>query len=209
MKVIIFGATGSIGKHLVQQSLSLGHVTTVFVRNPEKLGDVRHANLNIFRGDVFDRAAVEQAIKGHDAVLCALGDGATGRVRSEGTRNIVDAMEKVGVKRLICQSTLGAGDSRGNLNFFWKHIMFGILLKKALRDHEVQEKAVMESDLDWTVVRPAAFTDGGITHQYKHGFAPTDRSTTLKISRADVAAFMLKQLASDQYLRKTPGLAYA
>ena len=81
-------------------------------------------------------------------------------VRSEGTKNIITAMQVSGVKRLICQSTLGAGDSTGNLNFFWKNIMFGWFLKQVFLDHELQEEYVRKSELDWTIVRPAAFMDG-------------------------------------------------
>ncbi|MBL4669387.1 MAG: NAD(P)H-binding protein [Flavobacteriales bacterium] len=108
----------------------------------------------------------------------------------------------------MCQSTLGAGDSNNNLNFFWKRIMFGWFLKQVFLDHELQEKHVRNSTLDWTIVRPAAFTDGKKTENYLHGFNPNDKSTKLKISRADVAHFILKQVADKKYLHQTPGLSY-
>ena len=208
MNLLIFGSTGTIGRHLVQQALSAGYQVTAFARNPQKLEDLKHPNLRFLKGDVLDGIAVEKALPGHNAVLCALGAGRKGQVRAEGTRNILRAMEKSGVKRLICQTTLGAGDSRGNLNFFWKHLMFGFLLKDAYQDHELQEKYIRESPLNWIIVRPSAFTNGKLTSNYRHGFAPTDKSINPKISRADVADFMLKQLADDTYLRKTPGLSY-
>ena len=119
-----------------------------------------------------------------------------------------EVMEKTGVMRLICQTTLGAGDSKGNLNFFWKYIMFGMLLRKAYEDHESQERYVMQSDLHWTIVRPAAFTNGPRTGNYAHGFDSNAKGITLKISRADVADFLLKQILDLSYLRKTPGLSY-
>jgi putative NADH-flavin reductase len=155
-----------------------------------------------------DPASVESAVQGQEAVLCSLGAGRKGTVRSEGTRNIINAMEKVGVQRFVCQSTLGVGDSRANLNVFWKYIMFGFLLRPAYADHVSQENYVRQSRLDWTIVRPAAFTDGKHTGQYRHGFPGTDKTIKLKISRADVADFMLKQLIDDTYLHKTPGLSY-
>jgi len=117
-------------------------------------------------------------------------------------------MKKQGIKRLICQSSLGVGDSKGTLNFFWKYIMFGLLLKKAYRDHEVQEKYVMESDLDWTITRPAAFTDGPRTGQYKVGFPGDAKGLTLKISRADVADLIMRELTGANYLRKAVGQSY-
>lgn len=208
MNLLIFGSTGTIGRHLVQQALAAGHQVTAFARSPQKLEDLKHPNLRLFQGDVLDATSVEKAMQEQDVVCCALGAGRKGQVRAEGTRNILRAMEKNDMKRLICQTTLGAGDSRGNLNFFWKHLMFGFLLKDAYQDHELQEKYIRESSLDWIIVRPSAFTDGKLTSNYRHGFAPTDKSINPKISRADVADFMLKQLADDTYLRKTPGLSY-
>jgi putative NADH-flavin reductase len=209
MKVLIFGSTGSVGREVVQQALDQGHTVTAFARNPAKL-NIKHAKLKLVQGDVMDLAAVEQAVQGQDAVLCVLGSSGKrkGTIRSEGTRQIIRAMEKVGVHRLICQTTLGAGDSWENLNFFWKYIMFGGILRDVFADHERQENFIKQSSLDWTIVRPGAFTDGTRTGQYRHGFPGTDKTTKLKISRADVADFILKQLADDSYLHKTPGLSY-
>jgi putative NADH-flavin reductase len=207
MKIIIFGSTGSIGAHLVKQALDAGHTVTAFVRNPARL-QIKHHNLLTAQGDLMDAGSVVKATKGHDAVLCAIGSGRKGNVRSQGTLHVIQAMEQTGVKRLVCETTLGAGDSRGNLNFFWKYIMFGMLLREAYADHEKQEAYIMRSNLDWTIVRPAAFTDGPHTGVYHHGFSADAKNVTLKISRADVADFMLKQLSDNRYLRKTPGLSY-
>jgi putative NADH-flavin reductase len=207
MKLLIFGSTGSIGRHLVEQALDEGHIVTAFARNPAKL-DIKHTNLKVVQGDVMDFAAVEGAVQGQEAVLCSIGAGRKGTIRSEGTRNIVRAMEKAGVRRFICQSTLGVGDSRSNLNFLWKYIMFGFFLREAYKDHEIQEKYVKQSQLDWTIVRPAAFTDGERTGVYQHGFSVTEKNLKLKISRADVADFMLKQLTDNAYLHQTSGLSY-
>jgi putative NADH-flavin reductase len=162
------------------------------------------------QGDAMDLASVEKAVQDQDAVLCSLGSGTNtkGKIRSEGTRNIIQAMEKMGVQRLICQTTLGVGDSAGNLNFFWKYIMFGFLLRQVFADHVIQENYVNQSCLKWTIVRPSAFTDGDITGNYRHGFSGNDKTTKLKISRADVADFMLKQLTDNLYLHKTPGVSY-
>lgn len=206
MKVIIFGATGSIGRHLVGQALDEGHTVTAFARNPAKI-EVRHRNLKIAPGDVTDVLSIENAVRKQDAVLCALGDGRKGKIRAAGTKNIIQAMKKTGVRRLICESTLGIGESRENLNFFWKYIMFGLLLRAAYADHEAQEKYIRESDLDWIIVRPSAFTDGERTGKYKHGFSAIEKGMTLKIPRADVAEFMLRQLTDDGYLHKTPGVS--
>ena len=207
MKVIIFGATGNIGRQVVNQALAQAHTVTAFTRDTEKVG-VQHENLQITQGDVLDPISVKKAIQGHEAVLVSIGAGRKGSVRSEGTLNIINAMKKTGVQRLICQSTLGVGDSRANLNALWKYIMFGLLLRPAYADHVEQENHVRQSNLDWTIVRPAAFIDGEHTGHYRHGFASTDKTTKLKISRNDVADFMLKQLFDNTYLHQSPGLSY-
>lgn len=210
MKVIVFGSTGTVGKHIVAQSLEKGFQVTAFCRDASKLAHLQHTNLQFMEGDVFQLEEVKAAVIGHDAVCIALGSGKNRKsvVRSVGTQHILTAMKESGVKRLICQSTLGTGDSNQNLNFFWKRIMFGWFLKQVFLDHELQEQYVKASDLTWTIVRPGAFTDGERTGNYLHGFAPTDKSTKLKISRKDVADFIVKELASSQYVFQTPGLSY-
>ncbi len=206
MNVLIFGATGSVGRQLVVQALTQKHTVTAFTRTPANLGAER-SNLRIVQGDVLDLASVERAMPGQDAVLCALGAGRKGTVRAEGTRNIIRAMDGAGVRRLVCQTTLGVGESWGNLNFFWKRVMFGLVLRPAFADHVQQEAYIKQSDLEWTIVRPGAFTAGAQTGVYRHGFEATDK-TKLQISRADVADFMLKQLTDETYVRQTPGLSY-
>ena len=209
MKLVIFGSTGSVGQHVVTQALEQRHTVTAFARNPAKI-QLHHPKLHVFQGDVMDPSAVEQAIQGQDAVVCTLGSGQklTGTVRSEGTHHIMQAMAKTGVRRFICQTTLGTGDSWDSLNFYWKYIMFGLILRNVFADHQRQERDVQRSHLDWTIVRPGAFVEGDRTGQYRHGFLGTDKTSKLKISRADVADFILKQLVDDSYLHKTPSLSY-
>lgn len=209
-KIVVFGSTGTIGKHIVEQSLEKGYEVLAFCRDKQKLKEPSHPHLKIMEGDVFNLKDVNRAVIGQEAVIVTLGSGKsrTSTVRSEGTKNIIDAMHTNGVSKLICQSTLGTGDSNDNLNFFWKHIMFGWFLKKVFLDHELQEKHVKSSSLDWIIIRPAAFTDGEKTENYLYGFSPKDKSTKLKISRADVADFILKQVTDKKYLHQTPGLSY-
>ena len=209
MKLLVFGSTGGTGRELVKQALAQGHEVTAYARHPAKLGDKKHPSLQVARGDVLDPVAVEQAVAGHDAVLCAIGAGA-GRttLREEGTRNIVRAMEKGGVRRLVCQSSMGVGDSRANLGFLTKYVIVPVFLRHAFADHERQEAVVKESTLDWIIVRPPHLKDGPWTGAYRHGFPTTDTEIQGKISRADVADFMLKQLADTTYLHQTPGVSY-
>lgn len=209
MKLLIFGSTGGTGRQLVEQALAQGHVVTAFARNPAKL-DLKHVNLQVVQGDVMNFASVEEAMQGQEAVLCALGSPASTKnmVRADGTRNIIRAMEKVGVRRFICQTSLGYGDSRDVLPFFMKYLIVPLMLRHAFADHEVQENYIKQSQLDWIIVRPVNLTNGRHTGVYRHGFAATDKTIKLKISRADVADFMLKQLMDDKYLHQTPGVSY-
>ncbi len=208
MKVIIFGATGSVGRLAVKQMLADGHEVTAFARWPEKLA-IRADALALRAGDAMDPQAVSRAVKGHDAVVVTLGAGTSRKsvIRSRGTMNVIQAMHEHGVKRLICQSTLGAHDSWDNLNFFWKRIMFGALLKPVFKDHELQEQLVRASGLDWTIVRPSSFTDGPASGAFKEDFPATERRLSLKIARADLAGFLSRQLRETRYLGRAVGIS--
>lgn len=198
MKVTVFGATGTVGKEVVNQALAAGHHVNAFTRDASKIS-VSHPNLSVFVGDVLsDAEHINGAVAGQDAVIVALGAGAKGKIRAEGTRNVIKAMQVTGVRHLICQSTLGAGDSSAQLNLKW-WLLFRGPLRWAMADHERQEALVRESGLDWTIVRPASFTDGPVTGDYKYGNPLTEEQLTLKVSRGDVAHFLLKQLADNRY----------
>ncbi len=209
MKVIVFGATGTIGHLAVENLLAAGHEVTAFARSPERL-ELTSDKLRRVAGDALVAQDVASAIKGHDAVIVTLGAGASRKsvIRSVGTRNVIAGMKQHSVKRLICQSTLGAHESWSNLNFFWKRIMFGALLRPVFKDYELQEELVRASGLDWTIVRPAAFTDGPATGGYKVGFGPQERDLTLKISRADIAAFLSRQLSDLTFLNRAVGISH-
>ena len=212
MNLIIFGASGGTGKLLTQQSLQNGYNVTAYVRTPENF-NLKHPKLKVVKGDILNLSEIEKAINGHDAVLSCIGSPANkiGIIRSQGTKNIIEAMNKSGIKRFICQTSLGYGDSIKTLDrtpWYFKHLIVPYILKKGFADHALQEKHIKESDLDWIIVRPGNLTDGDYTGVYQHGFPSDSKQIQVKISRADVADFMLKQIEDDTYLRKTPGLSY-
>ncbi len=210
MKLIIFGSTGGTGRQIVTQALEQGHDVTAFARSPEKF-DQKHEKLQVIKGNVLDFAAVENAIQGQDVVLCTLGLPAVmdkSNLRANGTKNIIRAMEKTGVKRFICQSTAGVGDSSDTLPFLMKYLIVPFMLRRVWADHEIQENHIKESQLDWIIARPAALTDGEHTGSYQHGFTADNKTVTSKVSRADTADFMLKQLADNDYLHKASCLSY-
>ena len=199
---------GGTGREVVKQALDQGHSVTAYARDPAKIEDIQHSSLKVVRGNVLDPVAVKEAVAGHEAVFVTIGAGpARTTLREEGTRNIVEVMQGAGVQRLICQSSLGVGDSRANLRFFTKHVIVGIFLRHAFADHERQETVVKQSTLDWTIVRPPHLKDGPRIKIYRHGFPTTEKRIKGWISRADVADFMLKQLVDDTYFHETPGVS--
>jgi putative NADH-flavin reductase len=127
---------------------------------------------------------------------------------SDGTTNIVRAMEELGVRRFVCESSLGIGDSRGQWGFLYKYILIPLLLRNVFADKELQERVIKDSKLQWVIVRPAALTNGPRIGTYRSWTGLPNAPIRRKISRADVADFMLKQLAEDTYLARTPALSY-
>lgn len=220
MRLIIFGATGGTGRCLVTQALAQGHAVTAFVRNPATL-DLQHRALRLIQGDVFDPQAVTRAVAGHDAVLNALGgkpglsSALTGRtprrpVCSVGTQHILDAMEQHGVRRIVCETMHGIGESKQQTTF-WRRLVFDqalvtLFLRDEVDDKQRQEQIIRRSSRDWIIVRPTQLTDGPRTGRYRVG-TELQLGLMAKIARADVAAFMLEQLTQDTYLRQTPGIS--
>ena len=212
MKLLVFGATGGTGTQVIQQALKAGHTVTAFVRNPKKM-TVAATRLHIAAGDVLQPAAIDAVMQGHDAVICCIGVPANkaAHLRSEGTRNILQSMQKNGVTRFICQSSLGFGDSAvilQNTPFIFRKLIVPLLLKTTFAEHAVQEAHIKKSGINWTIVRAGSMTNAAFTGLYKHGFDYTDTSIKVKIARRDVAHFMLEQLNSNYYSQQTTGISY-
>lgn len=206
-RLAVFGATGGVGRELIALALQAGYDITALARDPARLDD---AQQRVVAGDATDYDAVRRTVTGADVVICALGAPALSRskVRSDGTRQIVRAMEDEGVKRLICLSVLGAGGTREGLPFFLRYVIFPLYLRRAVAEHETQEAIIRKSGLDWTIVRPPTFTDGAVTGNYAQGFDNDMAGLSLKISRADVADFMLRQLGTDAHVHQSVGISY-
>jgi len=211
MKVVIFGAAGATGRILVERALAQGHEVTAFDRHTAPL-TLQHSKLTLIQGDIFNPSQVEEAIAGKDVVISVLGvrPGVTIPVCSEGTEHIIAAMQKQGVKRFICQSAFVVAALDGE----WREIpwMVPILplfpkVKAMFADKVIQEQEIRQSNLDWIIVRPATLTDGPGTGEYKVG-APLQMGLMPKISRADVADFLLKQVSDDTYVHQVPRLRY-
>ncbi|HEY7655316.1 MAG TPA: SDR family oxidoreductase [Burkholderiales bacterium] len=209
MKILIVGATRGIGRQVLEQALAAGHAVTALVRDARRL-DVQHDRLKVLKGDILDANSVAAAMGGQEAVCCSIGvkvPWLTVPVFSEGTRNLLEAMKKSGVRRLVCVTGIGAGDTRGHGGLLFDRLFFPLLLKAIYADKDRQESLIKASDVDWVIVRPGFLTNGPLTGRYR---TMTNLSgvTAGRISRADVAHFILQQLVAPSHLRQTPLLTY-
>jgi putative NADH-flavin reductase len=153
-------------------------------------------------GDALDPESVNRAVAGQDGAIVALGsnDRNNRTTRSEGTVNVIRAMERQNVPRLVVVSAGGVGDSYRQVPLIFK-LLIKTRLRRAYADHEKQERYVRDSDLEWVIVRPAQLVDGPRTGQYHTGSAGDDLPGG-KVTRADLADFLLQQLTDDRYLRQ-------
>jgi putative NADH-flavin reductase len=203
MHIALFGATGGTGRQVLDQALAQGYGVSALVRDPSKLGE--RTGLKLVVGDVLDQPATTRCIQGADAVICVLGShGSREPIEATGTRSILDAMHETGVRRLVAVTSLGVGDSREQINWAFRVIM-DLTLKPIMLAKEEQERLIKASGLDWTIVRPGGLTDGPRTGAYRFG---RDRSIKGgRISRADVADFVLRQVNDPTFIHQTPAVS--
>jgi putative NADH-flavin reductase len=203
MKIAIFGASGRTGILTVYQALDKGHQVTAFARKASSV-TIQHKNLTIVQGDILEYDKVKQAVEGQDAIISALGieSRKPTTVLSEGTKNIIRAMEETKVNRFICMSSAGIlGNDAG---FLFGKIIMPLFLKQVFIDKVRQMKLLQESKLDWVIIRPTGLTDAPKTGKYK---ITAGAPGSLRIPRADVADFMLKLITDKQYDRQMPAIA--
>jgi len=209
-RILIIGATGGTGRQLVAQALERGYAVTALVRKPSKLR-IEHPRLTVVQGDVLDHDSVATAMRGQEAVISALGHKRyfyPTRILSEGTRNILRAMEAHGVSRFVCETSLGLGDSAGRLGLYYTLFLIPMILPFYFWDKTRQERLLAESKVEWVIVRPGVLNNGNKRGQYRAGHRLGGFLGTVRISRADVADFMLEQLESDMFLRTATGVSW-
>ena len=209
MKLLVIGATRGIGRRLVELALDEGHSVTALVRDPQRL-PISHEQLVVMTGDILEPESVQYAAEGQDAVCITIGINPTRKpvtVFSEGAKNVIEAMTRSGSGLLICVTGIGAGDSKNHGGFFYDKIFNPLLLKTIYADKDRQEALVSSSNLEWIIVRPGFLTNGPQTGTYR-ALTELEGITAGKISRADVAHFILTEMTEKQYLSKTPLLTY-
>lgn len=205
LSIAILGATGRTGLQLVSQALEKSFAVTVLVRSPAKLGELR-GRVTIVEGSTTDPSAVDRAVAGCDAVLSALGHvrGSPGNLLSVSSSNIVGAMKNRGLKRLVVLTNTAVSDPSDRPPLVHLFVKGALLLMNGEMRRDALEEArkVAESGLDWTLVRAPILTDGPMTGWYKVGHLA--KGMPLRVSRADVAHFMLTCAAEGKYVGERP-----
>jgi uncharacterized protein YbjT (DUF2867 family) len=219
MKVLIVGASGFVGRSVLEQALARGHQVTALLRNPSALAD--HPGLRKIEGDAMNAAAVRDAVRGQDAVIDAIGlstskapkrggnlaKGERTTLFSVTAQNIVDAMKAEGVKRLIAMSNVGVGDSRDAVPWIARKVIFPLFLSFLIaifEDKERMEPIIMNSGLDWTIVRY-----NGIRGDVAKGTTKIamDGKVGMVMTVPDSAKFLVDQLDDRTYIGKAPSVS--
>ncbi len=201
MRLLVVGATGGLGRAVVDSALARGHDVSALVRNPQT-ADLP-AEVRNLQGDVLDRVSLERAVDGRDAVLCVLGTPSPRTATTlleDGTANLVEVMTRLQVARLVCVTLLGVGQSRANTALLYRHIILR-LLAPMVPDKQNQEGVVRASGLDWVLVRPPTFV----------GFGSRGRARVIRegtpgrvglVVRSELADLVVDAAESDDYLRQ-------
>ena len=206
MKLVVLGATGGTGLELVRQAIEHGHSVTAFVRSPDRLGASRD-RITVKQGDLLNPAALEQVIQGHDAVLSGFGprvpvSRADAHLLQQFAVALTSAMVHAGVRRVVVESVA----------FLFRdsivppaYLLGRLLFPRTVADASAMERVFAESDLDWTMVRPPELTDKPYTGKYRvrEGHLPR---FGFKISRADVADFMIQVVENRSSIRRVVGI---
>ena len=204
MKVVIFGANGKTGILLVEQALAKGHQVIAYIRRPESIL-IENTKLKIVVGNLNEVLKMKDTITGADACISALGGGSLTKHSIDiinGIKNIVSIMEIAKVHRFIYLSSLGAGNSCYLFPQPLRFLLTKVLLRVTLEDHNINENIIINSKLEWTIVRPGGLTDGNLKGELKFGIEKTPVKGSSSISRANVASFMLQQLTNDTFINK-------
>jgi putative NADH-flavin reductase len=208
MRILIIGASKGIGLETSRQSLAAGHNVLAFARSATSI-PLSHPNLEKIRGNALKAENVAPALVGVDVVIQTLGVGIRDLFKpvdlfSDATRVLIAAMKSQGVKRLICVTGFGAGDSRASIGCF-QRLPFELVFGRAYGDKSAQERLIKESGLDWTIARPGILTGGPRTGRYKILSDATQWRNGI-VSRSDVAEFLVRQIEDQTYIRKAPVL---
>jgi putative NADH-flavin reductase len=202
MNLLVLGATGSVGRLVVEEALTRGHQVTALARHVEKLGPLA-SRVRLVKGDALDGTAVLHAVAGQHAVVYVLGAGNVRHTTlfSESTAILLRVMNEVDVRRLICVTGVGASDTKGHGGFLYDRILYPLFTKGIYADKDIQEAMIRQSRLDWTIVRPASFRTRTPKGPLR-AVTSVNGVTLRKISRLEVAKFLLDESEQSRYVRQ-------
>lgn len=206
MKLVVFGANGPTGRLVVRRALGEGHTVTAVTRRPAAF-PFEDPGLTVAGADALDPSAVAEVVHGHDRVISTLGVPYTKEpvtIFSAGARNIIEAMRRHGLRRLVCVTSIGVHtELPPDEKFFFRKVVGPILLsmgRPLYEDARRMEEIVRASDLDWTIVRPSGLFDTEVASEYRIAVAP-DRIPGMFTSRADLADALLRETVNDHHIR--------
>ncbi len=200
MNLVVLGATGGTGRLVVEQALAAGHSVTALVRSPQKL-TIRHSNFRVVAGQATDTGDVARAFVGADAVISTL--GGSGSVIADSSRAIVEAAPKAGVRRVVALSSFFVERDRlGAIS----RLFTGVVMGSVIKDKSAGEQLIRQSDLDWTIIYASPLTDEPASGFVQVVPEATKRRITDRISRADVAAWLLRAATGPQLSRRSVGI---
>ncbi len=204
MKLLILGSTGGTGQQLVLRSLEQDYEVTALARDPSKI-TIKHPKLTVVKGNVLDKILLAQIVEGKDAIISSLGVGKSlksGNLIANTASLLIPVMIEKNVSRLVFLSAFGVGETFSQANFIQK-LIFRLPLRNLYADKAKADEQIQNSKLDWTLVYPVLLTNKPRTPNYKAGERLPMKGMP-KISRADVADFMVRQLTDNSYIKKSP-----
>lgn len=205
MKIVVFGASGVTGNHLVKQALEMGHEVTAVVRTAVNF-QLSSPRLHVMEVSLQDPSGIQLAVRDQDVVISVLGirKGSSSTICADGATSILNAMEAVGTRRLVALSAYGASETR-RASLFIRFVRTVIADK--MRDKDLMERAIRNSGICWTLIRPPALTNGKRTSIYRFG-SGLNIGALGRISRSDVSDFILKHAVSDDHIGKALSVTY-
>ena len=212
MKVVIFGATGFSGKAILNEALKQGYEVTILVRDKTKL-KINHNNLTVMEGDVMNAKTIALLLSNKNAVIQCLGIGGKGDGKpnsfvSDATTLIIEEMEKMGCRRLIALSNVGAGNSIAFLPWFFTKIILPYFMKwlnVIIDDKNRMEPIIMNSKFDWTIVRCPNIIDK--TAKGNCNATLDGKGLELIVTLGDMATFVVNQLADTTFSKQAPSIS--
>jgi putative NADH-flavin reductase len=207
--IAVLGASGGVGRRVVERLLARGHRVTGQTRDARKLADLKD-RINVMAFEPTDESALSRFVTGQDAIVFALGIDRLGRTTlfSETTEKLIAAMQAAGVRRLVAVTGIGAGETRGHGGFLYDRIIFPLFPRHRYADKDRQEALISGSGLDWTILRPAPFADKVSGPMQVHtAIGPEVRLTA--VTRDEVAEMIVEELETGPFLQQRPFFGHA